>query len=336
MAQDDDIQVMVCPTGPGNPRNSEAAIVVRRDGTLLLAYSRFYGGGDDDGAAEIAGKTSKDGGRTWSERFVIQPNDGKQNVMSVDMLRLQSGKIGLGYARKNSDSDCALYWRTSADEGKTWSAETRVSPPWGYGATGPDVAIQLKSGRIVVPDYRTTNWREEPRSTGQICYSDDDGQTWQYGQRIAVPGPKTLEEPTVVELKDGRLLMYIRTNAGPIYQCFSPDQGLTWSTPEPSPLVHPTSPMQLRRIPSTGDLLCIWDNSATHRYPLTAAISRDEGKTWEHFRDLEVETPGVSQYAYASVTFHEERALMTYWVLDGSGLNLKFRSVPVNWFYGGQ
>ena len=46
MAQDDDIQVMVCPTGPGDPRNSEAAIVVLRDGTLLLAYSRFYGGGD--------------------------------------------------------------------------------------------------------------------------------------------------------------------------------------------------------------------------------------------------------------------------------------------------
>ena len=332
MAQNDDIQVMVCPTGPGNPRNSEAGIVVLKDGTLLLAYTRFYGGGDDDGAAEIAGKTSRDGGRTWSDHFVIQPNDGKQNVMSVCMIRLQSGRIGLAHARKNSDSDCALWWRTSSDEAKTWSAETRVSPDWGYGATGPDVAIQLKLGRIAVPDYRTTDWRKDPRFRGQICYSEDDGLTWKQGAQVEVPG-QSLEEPAIVELKDGRLLMYIRTKAGPIYQCLSADQGLTWTTPEPSPLVHPTSPMQLKRIPSTGDLMCIWNNSVATRYPLTAAVSADEGVTWDHLRDLEVETPGVSQFAYASLTFHDDRALMTYWVIDAAGMNLKFRSLPVSWFY---
>ena len=170
---------------------------------------------------------------------------------------------------------------------------------------------------------------------GGLYRTKDDGATWLQGERIAVPG-QSLEEPTVVELKDGRVLMYIRTTAGPIFQCFSADQGVTWSTPEPSPLIHPTSPMQLRRIPSTGDLLCIWNNSATHRYPLTAAVSCDEGQTWEHHRDLEVETPGVSQYAYASLTFHEGRALMTYWMLDGTGLNLKFRSLPEQWFYEGE
>jgi sialidase-1 len=329
----DDIQVMVCPATPDNPRNSEAAIVVLRDGTLLLAYSRFYGGTGDESAGEIAGKTSTDGGRTWSEHFTIQANDGQQNVMEVNMLRLQSGRIGLIYARKNSDADCEMYWRVSGDEAKTWSAETKVNLPGGYGATGPDVAIQLSSGRILVPDYRTADWVKEPRFHGRGCYSDDEGATWQYGERIDVPDGKSLEEPAIVELKDGRILMYIRTAPGPIYQCFSADQGVTWTVPEPSPLVHPTSPMQLKRIPSTGDLVCIWNNSVAARYPLTAALSADEGQTWLHFRDLEVETPGVSQFAYASLTFHDERALMTYWVIDGAGMNLKFRSLPVSWFY---
>ncbi len=329
----EDLQVMVCPAVPDNPRNSEAAIVVLRDGTFLLAYSRFYGGGGDESAAEIAAKTSSDGGRTWSGHFVIQPNDGQQNVMEVNMLRLQSGKIGFGYARKNSDSDCAMFWRTSGDEGKTWSPETQVSPPGGYGATGPDVAIQLRSGRIVVPDYRTSDWTLEPRFHGRGCYSDDEGATWEHGERIDVPDGRSLEEPAVVELKDGRLLMYIRTSPGPIYQCFSSDQGVSWTIPEPSPLVHPTSPMQLKRIPSTGDLVCLWNNSIAARYPLTAAVLADEGRSWGHFRDLEVETPGVSQFAYASLTFHEDRALMTYWVVDGSGISLKFRSLPTSWFY---
>lgn len=333
MAQNDDIQVMVCPAGPGNPRNSEASIVVLNDGTLFLAYSRMAGG-EDHAAGDIAGKTSTDGGRTWSEPFVVQPNDGAQNVMSVVMLRLQSGKIGLGYARKNSDSDCALYWRSSSDEAKTWSHEVRVSPDWGYGATGPDVAIQLASGRIVVPDYRTTNWKQQPQFTAQCCISDDDGATWRHGGTIIIPEGRSLEEPTIVELKDGRLLMFMRTLPGPIYQAFSSDQGVTWTKPEPSSLVHPRSPMQLRRIPDTGDLLCIWNNSTDHRYPLTTAISRDEGATWEHVRDLEVATPGVSQFAYASATFHKGRALLTYWVIDGQGINLKFRSLPVGWFYG--
>jgi Neuraminidase (sialidase) len=334
MAQDGDIRVVVCPAGPGNPRNSEAAIAVLKDGTLLLAYSRMQGGADD-AAGDIAGKTSSDGGRTWSDPFVVQRNDGRQNVMSACLLRLQSGKIGLAYARKNSDADCALLWRTSSDEGKTWSGEVLVSPPWGYGATGPDVVIQLKSGRLIAPDYRTTDWTVDPRMRGYVCRSDDEGQTWSHAEPITAPEGRSLEEPCVVELKDGRLLMYIRTKSGPIYQCFSSDQGVTWSVPEPSPLVHPTSPMQLRRIPSTGDLLCIWNNSTTHRYPLTAAVSRDEGVTWEHFRDLEVETAGVSQYAYASVAFHGGRALMTYWMINQAGINLVFRSLPEAWFYGG-
>lgn len=334
MVAEDDIQVLVCPAGPGNPRNSEAAIVVRRDGTLLLAYSRFYGGGGDEAPAEICGKTSADGGRAWSDAFVIQPNDGRQNVMSVCLLRLRSGHIGLAYARKNSDSDCALWWRTSADEGGTWSPEVRVSPAWGYGATGPDVLLQLASGRLIAPDYRTADWTVKPQFRAHVCWSDDEGRTWRHGAPVEVPGGQSLEEPCVVELKDGRLLMYIRTTPGPMYQCFSADQGATWSVPEPSPLVHPRSPMQLRRIPSMGDLLCIWNNSATQRYPLTAAVSTDEGLSWPRRRDLEVETPGVSQFAYASLVFHAGRALMTYWVVDDAGISLKFRSLPETWFYG--
>ncbi|MFA6111460.1 MAG: sialidase family protein [Candidatus Latescibacterota bacterium] len=334
MTQSDDVQVMVCPAGPGNTRNSEASIAVLRDGTYLLVYSRFYGGGADHAAADISGKSSTDGGRTWSESFVVQPNDGEQNVMSACLLRLHSGRLGLAYARKNSDSDCALYWRISADEARSWSGEVRVSPSWGYGATGPDVVVQLGSGRLIAPDYRTKNWKVERRFRGHVCYSDDEGLTWRQAEPVEVPGDRSLEEPCVVELRDGRLMMYIRTQAGPIWRCYSRDQGVTWSVPEPSPLVHPTSPIQLRRLPSTGDLLCLWNNSTTHRYPLTAAISRDEGEHWERFRDLEVETPGVSQYAYASAAFHDGRALLTYWVVDQAGISLKFRGLPERWFYG--
>ena len=67
--------------------------------------------------------------------------------------------------------------------------------------------------------------------------------------------------------------------------------------------------------------------------PLTAAISRDEGETWEHMRDLE--TDDRYDYAYVSVTFLDDAALLTYWVHDHAAgrIALKAARVPVAWFY---
>ena len=104
----------------------------------------------------------------------------------------------------------------------------------------------------------------------------------------------------------------------------------------------PVAPSTIVRIPSTGDLLLIWNDcfrdgpdAEAARTPLTAAISRDEGETWEHVRDLETD-PSL-WYAYTSVTFLDDRALLTYWVDERVGdprlLHLKLRSVPVSWFY---
>jgi len=57
----------------------------------------------------------------------------------------------------------------------------------------------------------------------------------------------------------------------------------------------------------------VWNNtSGPRRVLLTAAISRDEGEEWENFRDLE--TDDRYTYAYSSVTFVGEEALLTYYV----------------------
>jgi sialidase-1 len=149
-------------------------------------------------------------------------------------------------------------------------------------------------------------------------------------------------EPGVVELADGRLLMIIRTSLRDIYVSYSGDHGVTWSEPKPMGVGAPVAPSTITRIPSTGDLLLIWNDCFRDdpdgegaRVPLTAAISRDEGETWEHKRDLE--TDPAMWYAYTSVTFVDDRALLTYWVdergSDPRLMHLKLRSVPVDWFY---
>ena len=69
------------------------------------------------------------------------------------------------------------------------------------------------------------------------------------------------------------------------------------------------------------------------RTPLTAAISRDDGKTWSHVRNIE--TDKNHTYAYTSLIFDRDRALLSYYVADEKTGNIsnRFRSIPVRWFY---
>ena len=60
---------------------------------------------------------------------------------------------------------------------------------------------------------------------------------------------------SVLGLKDGRLMTSACNRA-----CFSGDGGNTWSYVEPTHVASSYSPAMLRRIPTTGDLLCIWNN----------------------------------------------------------------------------
>src|SRR5687767_6745400 len=81
-AATDIIETFIAPATSENPRNTEADLLVLRDGSLFVAWSEFYGGARDDAPARISAARSQDGGKTWSPRFTLQENSGKANVMS--------------------------------------------------------------------------------------------------------------------------------------------------------------------------------------------------------------------------------------------------------------
>jgi hypothetical protein len=100
-----------------NPRNSEGSFATLKSGRVIFYYTQFYGGGADNAPARIAGIHSDDQGRTWSAPRTVVENAGGENVMSVSLLRLQSGRLALFYLIKNNWLDCRPYIRLSADEG---------------------------------------------------------------------------------------------------------------------------------------------------------------------------------------------------------------------------
>lgn len=127
-------------------------------------------------------------------------------------------------------------------------------------------------------------------------YSDDYGDKWQLSPsvlRTPTPNITTIlgaVEPVVLELKDGRVWMLIRTQMGRFYESFSAD-GVEWSRPRPTEIISSDSPAGLIHV-KDGRILLIWNNCLRFpyayggRHVLHAAVSADEGHTWRGYREI--------------------------------------------------
>lgn len=333
-------QEILGPISPENPRNGEGAIIELQDGRLLLGWTHFTGGREDHSAADIYGRISQDGGRTWGEPFMMQENVGARNVMSVGFLRLRSGDLLFGYAIKHHKSqDCRYYLRRSQDEGQSWSEPVLATPAEGYFVVNNDRLLQTASGRILVPTAEAVD--ENYHCLSGCFYSDDEGLTWHRSAFIDLDGPVGLQEPGVIERGDGSLWMYMRTDHGAIYASHSEDDGTTWHSAEPTWLVAPISPASAKRLPGSDDILMIyndrrgvpyssdWHSGFNWRTPLAAAVSHDGGHTWRHHQLVEADRE--KSYCYASIAFYDDNTLLTYYVGQAGGpdlLEMKLKIVP--------
>ena len=340
------------------PRRSEGDFVQLRDGRLLFIYTKFTGGRSDGSAAHLASRESKDGGRTWStEDKVVVSNDEAANVMSATLNRLPDGRIALFYVRKKHEQECLPIVRFSTDEAETWSEPKPIvaDPLNSRFVLNNDRVVQLKSGRLVAPMAQHVN-----RADGSfdhrgiiVCYlSDDAGKTWRRGKgsqdgTMWNDARIVLQEPGVVERKDGSLLMFMRTNVGCQFFSVSTDGGETWSMPLASPLSSPLGPASIERIPSTGDLMCVWNDHhdmprdsklMDDRTPQRVAISKDDGVTWLPARTLDDDPQGW--YCYTAIEFIGDDVILGYCASDlRTSAHLADTQIvrfPVKWLYRDQ
>ena len=251
-------KIRLLPPKEGNPRNSEGDFIQLRDGRILFIYTHYYAGqGGDNDPAYLAARYSTDGGRSWTPEDVkVLENEGGMNIMSVSLLRLAGGEIALFYLRKNSTEDDRPVMRLSSDEARTWSKPVEIIPEEeiGYYVLNNDRVVQLPDGRLIAPValHHAPGWEGTTPFGHAMCYlSDDSGGTWRRS-RTVLTTPKTaegepvhLQEPGVVVLKDGRLMMFMRTSSGSQYLSYSSDQGENWSPPLPSSIRSPRSPASI-------------------------------------------------------------------------------------------
>jgi Neuraminidase (sialidase) len=303
-----------------NPRNSEGDFIKLKNGNLLFVYTHYtQGTGSDHDPAYLASRYSKDDGKTWSKSDkMIIPNDGGMNVMSVSLLRLQNGSIALFYLRKNSTTDCIPMMRISTDEAQSWSEPSPcITDKKGYFVLNNDRVIQLEDGRLMfaVAEHPTTEKGFSARGNLFSYYSDNNGETWTSG--LVVPNTTEIitQEPGLIEMNDGRIMMYIRASGGVQQLSFSKDRGASWSPIEPSSIYSPLSPATIEKVPDTKDWVMVWNNNdgsnpeiKGKRTPLTIAISRDEGKTWGNIKNIATDPEGW--YCYTALYFTDPKNLI--------------------------
>lgn len=120
----------------------------------------------------------------------------------------------------------------------------------------------------------------EERGTN-VFASTDAGKTFQRIGRVRIPGT-AVDEPMIVERRDGSLLMLVR-NINGIAQSISTDGGRIWSD-EPMFLTlreTASSRFFLRRLPSSALLLIRNAPPAGRvRTHMSAFLSDDDGATW--------------------------------------------------------
>ena len=344
-----------------NPRNSEGAFIDLADGRIMFAYTRFYGKSwSDIATAAICARFSADGGRTWSKQdSVLLENEGTFNIGSPSLMRLDDGQIAIFYLLKNNLHDCRMFMRTSADEAHTWGPSHRCINAPGYFVVNNDRVIRLDNGRIIIPAaYHRPKLEQQPedfegwdwRAITLMFYSDDNGANWKESDDwwgLPVPNRSGLQEPGVVQLSDGSLYAWARTDTGRQWEMRSKNRGKNWSPVQASKFLSPCSPLSIKRIPATGDLLAVWNDrsrrwklgkekleSSWGRTPLVASISNNGGKTWRHRKLLESDP--LRGYCYTAIHFHGRHALLSY-CNGGVGAGVLqdscVRRISLDWLY---
>jgi len=308
------------------------------DGSILMSFTQ-------DGIRAVR---STDGGETWGEPFLLVPNPAppaKGRLAHPGFLRLETGDVLLSYIYSMHPATpyyAHNYYRRSADNGQTWTEPYVMTPHPGYFLVHNDRLFTLSTGRIVaLAEYKAYDpcSRDHNGYVGSACYSDDDGYTWQISENTVDMQPVEVQEADGVELRDGRVMMFARTYSGFAVRAYSEDGCRTWSRGEKiDGLEMPYAGLPtVRRIPSTGDLLFIWisersvdpENEKIHRRcALSAAISKDEGETFCHFRHIARDP--MDDFGYQCVEFiGDDLVLIGYHARDG----IHVTKMGVEWFY---
>ncbi len=302
------------PKDPANTTgfNHAPTVGVLPDGRLLAAW--FSGPFEGAPQQKILGAFSSDQGRTWSSAATLQDFDG---AADFDPSLVVAGKQTFLFF--SALRPLRIHYRSSDDSGRTWSTPVDLGQP---NHTTRSNGIRLSTGELLVPLHlRGTK-------AGGVLKSRDGGRTWTRFGAVATPAGEG-GEPTIAELKSGRIMMVLRTRDGELWRSLSTDKGETWSNPEKTGLTGTSSASHLLCTRDGTLVLTHNPSRAVVRFPLTMRVSRDEGATWSEptiLADRPTQTGGWS-ITYPTVTELSDGTLLAVWTQIKSTAEEKYGDI---------
>lgn len=298
------------------PSNHAPSLVELDNGDLLCTWFA----GSDEGCSDVnivMSRLNADSGQ-WSEPVQIsddvrkaeqnpslfQAPDGSLWLLHTAMetrgcsleewqQKLAAGEVEGPFAMQNTSQ---IRCRISRDRGYTWEPGFTLFEREGSFCRHP--IKQLANGEWLFSVwYSLLDGQSVFGSDYSVVKrSVDHGNTW--SEEVKVPGGKGKVHMSMVELAPGRLAAFFRSrSADRIYVSRSEDNGRTWSEAERTELPNNNASIAATRLQS-GHIAIIFNHFSANndpevtlwpyeRYPVTIAISEDEGRTWPYKRHVE-------------------------------------------------
>jgi predicted neuraminidase len=300
--------------------NHAPNVTVLPDGKLFAAW--FSGPFEASVHQSVLGSYSSDSGRTWSPAQIMNDfprrsdfdpallSDGRRVWMFFSAGRWNRYPFVSDETNNVGVNSFQIYLRATSDSGRTWSEVQPAQIAPGYNCRNN--GIRLAGGELLLPVTRLANGRD-----AGVLKSIDEGKTWRrYG---GIWTPEGQDEPTIVELRSGNILMFLRTGGGTLWKTGSRDKGETWSPPQKTGIVAARSSHSLFRL-QDGRIVLTHNASPDVRTPLTMRTSSDDGESWDPpllIAEAPVLAPGTAgvrrQVSYPSVAQMQNGDLVVLW-----------------------
>lgn len=271
-----------------------ASTLAESGGNLIAAWF----GGKEEKDPSVGIWTSRREKGKWTTPVEVADGvqeDGKRlPCWNPVLFQPKKGDLFLFYKVGPTPSTWWGMLKTSKDNGKTWSAATRLpTEPSGIGIVGP-----IKNKPVELPDGTWISGCSTEHDGWRVHFerSTDQGKTWTATEPLQMPRRFGAIQPSILIHKDGVLQAIGRTRNQKIFTAGSTDGGKTWSAIGTLNLPNPNSGTDAVTL-ADGRHLLVYNHTTNGRRPLNVAIS-DDGVNWNALGTLEVDR---GEFSYPAV-----------------------------------